>query len=557
LCWRRVTVTLDAFTEQYRDLLDGTYDCVDRIVLNAYFPLAQSPGGFRTWWRLLTGGDETLDNTHLMRFAGRFSRRVRAFANKTGIPLIHCQRGQRKQQISAQYLPTDPAFSGVFCILVGRMQGPVWEVKTFKNGTINIRKKDPMPYVNHYFFHIMDPEWGHVIVRLCPHPPFSAQIILNGHEYVARQATKKNISFTKEGNCFTNVSNAAGLAGVADTMTASRCVGRLVSVCERWIYTTCLCFALDLDEQRRSRFSYAFSVIQAEYSRNLLFQHGRIMQRVFDGVIDRTRAPLDIRKLKTIFGRKYRPYFRCRDGKLPRFEAVVERPVYDLTVFKVHFGRLTLKIYSKGERVLRIEAIAHNTEDLRCGKRIAKFPDIVEALRAILERFLSVLRSVDISFIDAGTLEAWHTPSKLGSTRVAGVDVNQFRIRAVMKALVALSISIRGFAVSDLAAKVREILGVEETRYRSCQASYDLRKFRGKELVRRIGLSNRYEVSPSALRTMTAFLVLRDKVLTPLLANAGQRRRGARPKDYSPIDAQYDSLQIQMQKLFSLLGIAA
>jgi DNA-binding transcriptional ArsR family regulator len=236
---------------------------------------------------------------------------------------------------------------------------------------------------------------------------------------------------------------------------------------------------------------------------------------------------------------------------------VVERPVYDLTVFKVHFGRLTLKIYSKGERVLRIEAIAHNTEDLRCGKRIAKFPDIVEALRAILERFLSVLRSVDISFIDAGTLEAWHTPSKLGSTRVAGVDVNQFRIRAVMKALVALSISIRGFAVSDLAAKVREILGVEETRYRSCQASYDLRKFRGKELVRRIGLSNRYEVSPSALRTMTAFLVLRDKVLTPLLANAGQRRRGARPKDYSPIDAQYDSLQIQMQKLFSLLGIAA
>jgi hypothetical protein len=32
----------DGFSERYRDLLTGSYDCVDRIVLNAYFPLAQS-----------------------------------------------------------------------------------------------------------------------------------------------------------------------------------------------------------------------------------------------------------------------------------------------------------------------------------------------------------------------------------------------------------------------------------------------------------------------------------------------------------------------------------
>ena len=54
-----------------------TYDVVDRIVLNAYFPLGQSPGGFRTWWRMLYGNDDHLDNTHLMLLAGRFSRRLR------------------------------------------------------------------------------------------------------------------------------------------------------------------------------------------------------------------------------------------------------------------------------------------------------------------------------------------------------------------------------------------------------------------------------------------------------------------------------------------------
>ena len=40
---------LDELTERYGDLLTGRYDCVDRIVLNAYFSLGHNPGGFRVW----------------------------------------------------------------------------------------------------------------------------------------------------------------------------------------------------------------------------------------------------------------------------------------------------------------------------------------------------------------------------------------------------------------------------------------------------------------------------------------------------------------------------
>jgi hypothetical protein len=68
----------DELSERYGELLAGAYDCVDRIVLNAYFSLGHNPGGFRVWWRRLHGNsEEQLDNTHLMRMAGRFSRRVR------------------------------------------------------------------------------------------------------------------------------------------------------------------------------------------------------------------------------------------------------------------------------------------------------------------------------------------------------------------------------------------------------------------------------------------------------------------------------------------------
>jgi hypothetical protein len=44
---------------------------------------------------------------------------------------------------------------GLFLIVVGRAQAPVWDI----SGKHHIEQKRPMPYVNHYSFHILDPEW--------------------------------------------------------------------------------------------------------------------------------------------------------------------------------------------------------------------------------------------------------------------------------------------------------------------------------------------------------------------------------------------------------------
>ena len=77
--------------------------------------------------------------------------------------------------------------------------------------------------------------------------------MLNGHEYVAAQAQKAKVEFTKQENCFTAVNDAAELAKAADTLSKKETTGRLHQLCERWIYSTCLCFGLDLEEQKRSK----------------------------------------------------------------------------------------------------------------------------------------------------------------------------------------------------------------------------------------------------------------------------------------------------------------
>jgi hypothetical protein len=408
----------DELTERYRELLDGSYDCVDRIVLNAYNTLCYSAGGFRHWWRrLMNGSDDQLDNTHLMRMAGRFSRRVRGFAKAHQIPVIDCRPGEHKHEIGAESLATHVVKPGLFLILVARAIAPVWDVKRSAQGVVrNLEQKKA--YINHYAFHIWDPEWGHITIKMAGHPPFGARVILNGHEYVARRATKAGLTFSKEGNCFTQITDAAPLARIADTLADKRTRGRLNQVCERWIYAACLCFALGIDEQERSTFRYAYSVFPVEYSRNLRFHRGSQLEQVFQRMVDRTRARLDVRQVRTLLGTKRRAHWHWK--RRQRMEVVLETPVYDLTVFKFHFGKLTLKAYPKGEHVLRFEVVVHNPKHLGCGRVLPRFPDIVSRLTCLLERFLTTLDCVDIACISDDTLDQLPRPSRVGKVRVGG-----------------------------------------------------------------------------------------------------------------------------------------
>ena len=237
------------------------------------------------------------------------------------------------------------------------------------------------------------------------------------------------------------MSNATGLAKIADTLSEKETAGRLRQLCERWIYSTCLCFALDLAEQEKSRFQYQYSVFQMEYSQNLWFRSGRQMDEIFQALIDRTRAPLDLDRIKTIFGDKNRPHRDTRKKNPTRWGVVVETPRYDLTVFKVHYGKMTLKIYTKGEHVLRIEVIVHNTKEYRWGRSLPCFGEIVVRLRSILERFLNAVGCLDACFVADETLENLPLPTKVGQTQVGGIDFNKPRMRRVAEAVLALSTS--------------------------------------------------------------------------------------------------------------------
>jgi len=545
----------DLLSERCGDLLTGSYDCPDRIVLNAYYSMGHAPGGFRVWWRRWhADGDERLDNAHLMRLAGRFARRLRASAQAHGIPVIDCKAGERKHQIAEEYLAKHAEVRvGVFLILVNRSPALVWKVDRSAKGVIHHLEKSRQ-FVNHYSFHILDPTWGHVTIKISGHPPFGAQVMLNGHEYVAAAARDAGIGYAKEGNCFTRVSDPERLAQIADTLSQPGTIGRLSQVIDRWIYSACLCYGLSSDEQQQSAFRYDYSIYQVEYSRNLVFASGARMDRLFSTMVDRTRSRLDIPTVRTLFGSKGRPH-RPGNDLSPRQAVVIEKPRWNLTIFKIHFGHLTLKAYTKGERVLRFEAIAHHAKQLGCGRRLDKFPQITARLTGMVDRFTSMLDCVELGYLPDGILDQLPAPSTLGATRTGGLDMNRPRIRAALAATLALAVAPAGFTVAEFTTKVREMTGQTPEQYSVRQGAYDLRKLRGKQLVIKPGRTRRYHVPELAARTITALLTLRDKVIAPLIAGIRTPRRGAPPKHWTTIDHDYETLRRDMKTLLTDLGI--
>ena len=53
----------------------------------------------------------------------------------------------------------------------------MWKVRRSARGVIT-RLEKKREHVYHYSFHIMDPAFGHLVIKMSGHPPFGAQVIL-------------------------------------------------------------------------------------------------------------------------------------------------------------------------------------------------------------------------------------------------------------------------------------------------------------------------------------------------------------------------------------------
>ena len=154
-------------------------------------------------------------------------------------------------------------------------------------------------------------------------------------------------------------------------------------------------------------------------------------------------------------------------------------------------------------------------------------------------------------------LERLPEPSMVGKTKVGGIDVNKPRMRHVAEAVLALSWRPGGFTSSELAEQVVQSNHEIQSGYSSRQAAYDLKKLRGKQMAERIGKTRHYQATPAGLKAIAALVVLREKVIRPLLAAAQEIRPARGSQNPTALDRHYEILRADMASIFRELGVAA
>jgi hypothetical protein len=488
----------DDFVKAHAHLLAGGYDCLDRIVLNGYFLPGQNGGGMRQWWERLRGNARlTLKKNSFLRMGWHFARNTRQWGKTAGVPVLDVPFGERKHELAerelAARLAQEPDFRGVFCVLVARATAKLWKTTHHPNGQPHLAVMKPWPMVYHLHFHILDEEWGHVCFKISVHPPFGLQVMVNGHDWVMRQARRRKVSYQARGNAFIGGDFAALDKLAARLREGAELERQLRALCERWVYQACLIHTMTLAEQARSGFAYHWSFYQLEYSRNLLFKNPATLESCYQGLLDRTRRTFDLEKLKTLLGWKRRPPQLGRGTVVP--EKNLNRPGHDVTVWRVKCGQLGFKLYDKTMRLLRVEVTAHKVAELRCGRGLGKAGAILERLHRHTASFLNTLTAAHLRTLDDGAFDRLPNPSVRGARRIAGVDLNKERMRKVCAAVSALAVDPRGFRLAELAGRItaqqREESSGGSVAYTKKQASYDLKKLRAKELVERIARTHR------------------------------------------------------------------
>jgi len=116
---------------------------------------------------------------------------------------------------------------------------------------------------------------------------------------------------------------------------------------------------------------------------------------------------------------------------------------------------------------------------------------------------------------------------------------------------------LRRYPIEDLAHSVISAQQPKRIGVWCSPCGLGLKKLRGKEIVRRIGQTRRYESIPKGLKAMVALVVLRNKAIKHLLAATQELRPSRGAPNPRALDTHYDTIRMAMRGIFQELGLAA
>src|SRR5262249_32716446 len=202
----------------------------------------------------------------------------------------------------------------------------------------------------HFYFYIMDREFGFLHVRLQSWFPFNIQVYVNGHEWLCRQLERRGVGFKRSDNKILHVDNLDLAQSLAKSFAERGWVRFLDALARR--------FNPYLREVIQSGFGgYYWVVDQCEVSTDVVFKSRKALEEVLPELYDaalRNFSPDDVLRF---LGRKLHPSLKA-DVTTDQKRRVEGRRI------KHRAGRNSIKMYDH-LNVLRLETTIIKSSDFK------------------------------------------------------------------------------------------------------------------------------------------------------------------------------------------------
>jgi hypothetical protein len=476
---------------------------IDRMYLNVYVPILQTPEGVAHFLRFHRG-NRFASSVLLDPITKAFVKAIERYAARWRIPVLTFEKGDRKDDIANAQRAARGERQGV--VFIGKAQEKAAVVRTE-------RRRNPVtgityPWlvkstamVNQYYFYIQDDDFGPFFLKFCSYFPYTAKLCLNGHEYVKRQLRKEGIRFEALDNGVLSCENPVRLQQLCDSLTPAK----IDALLRKWLARLPHPFP---EADRRAGCRYQISILQAEFSLTQVLDqpvNGRIF---FEEVI---RENVDLGRpsqVQLIFDRRIS---RRTPGRF-RTRVITDGVVPSL---HVDYKRSRIKQYHKEGRILRTETTINDTRDFDIGRALKNLPLLRRIGFQANRRLLDVQRISHDCHLGENAFQQVNRPVVKDGQRASALRYADPHTQALLTASVGFVLQPRGFTRAQLAQRVGALSGATVSPGRM---TYDLRRLRVHGLVRREPHAQRYRLTAFGLRTALFWTRTYARLLRPGMA---------------------------------------
>lgn len=485
---------------------------VDRIFLAGYVSSLQSEG---LLVRFLLGRAKALGGTIpspalLGDIGQRYVTAIEQYAAAGKIPLIRFAKGQRKEDVARAFLEAAERDGRHGVVVIGVAQEKAYAWKGWRKGGSDAHPHFEFGrqsvFVNHYYFYIRDPDWGHGFIKANAYAPFPVWVYLNGNEWAKQQAALAGLEFRPMDNAFRSCADPGALAAICDTL----CHTHILEFFERWIGA----LPSPLTSAERRAHPYRLSVRQIEMSDTRVFDPPAAARGWFEQTIRDQLDPGRPDTVQIVFARKI-------TSRTPgRFQTkVIDRGVEP--VIQAHYKHSKVKQYLKGGCALRTETTVNDPYDFDIKRTLSAetWQQLTGIGEQVNQRLIDHQLAACQCAPDPAALQAVVLPSTVDGRPAPALRFGDPRVMALLACLCCWQHLFQGLTNRSLHALVAGLI----PGYTPRQATYDLRRLRRNGLIAKIGRSRRYELTDHGRMIAVLFTKTHTRIVNPALAQLDPR----------------------------------